>query len=56
MGTATEDSFNKFCKNNLMEKGNHIFKTIKLAYEIRTNKTKMNSIKYVINNILNVLF
>lgn len=43
MGTANEESFNKFYKSNLMEKSSNIFKTVKLAYEIRTNKISIAS-------------
>lgn len=43
MGTANEDSYSKFYKSNLMEKSSPIFKTIKLAYEIRAGKGAMSA-------------
>jgi hypothetical protein len=42
IGTASEESYSRFYKSNLMEKSSHVFKTIKLAYEIRTGKGSLS--------------
>lgn len=43
IGTAGEESYTKFYKSGLIEKGNGIFKIIKLAYNIRIGKATLNS-------------
>lgn len=38
MGIATEESYNKFYKTNILDKGSELFKILKLAYEYRAGK------------------
>ncbi len=38
MGIAGEESFSRFYKTNLMDKGSELFRTLKLAYDFRTGK------------------
>jgi hypothetical protein len=43
MGVANEESFNKFCKANLMDKSSDLFKILKLAYEMQRDNFKLTA-------------
>jgi len=43
LGIDTEDSYNKFLKNNLIDKNLDIFKNIKLIYEFKHDKLLLKS-------------